>query len=166
MLLGPILTLTSAFFKLILQTDILSTSWIQISQRWVPQNPNDVTVIAWCCEATGHHLSHCWPRSISPRAGVKYSPSPKIHHFQSSTNTNTLLFLYNSNTLSERNQIQIRIWPQAWLLPYGVTRPHCTISQSPRPSAYTIETQSYGTTPVSDKYNLKWEMTGRNKSPS
>ena len=38
----------------------------------------------------------------------------QIHHFQSNTNTNTLLFLYDSNTLSERNQIQIRIWPQAW----------------------------------------------------
>ena len=37
----------------------------------------------------------------------------QISHFQSITNTNTL-FLYNPNTLSERNQIQIRIWPQTW----------------------------------------------------
>ena len=48
-------------------------------------------------------------------------------HIQSNTNTNTLLFPYNSNTLSERNQIQIRIWPQAstgtywnWIKPCGL----------------------------------------------
>ena len=43
---------------------------------------------------------------------IHFFPKIQIRYFQS--NTNTLLFLYNSNTLSERNQIQIRIWPQAW----------------------------------------------------
>ena len=25
-----------------------------------------VQVMAWCCQATSHYLSHCWPRSLSP----------------------------------------------------------------------------------------------------
>ena len=25
-----------------------------------------VQVMAWCCQATSHHLSQCWPRSLSP----------------------------------------------------------------------------------------------------
>ena len=25
-----------------------------------------VQVMAWCCQATSHYLSQCWPRSVSP----------------------------------------------------------------------------------------------------
>ena len=35
-----------------------------------------VRVIAWCCQATSHYLSHCWPRSLSPHENhLSYIPS-------------------------------------------------------------------------------------------
>ena len=39
--------------------------------RKIPQNLTDdkstlVQVMAWCCQATSHYLSQCWPRSMSP----------------------------------------------------------------------------------------------------
>ena len=30
-----------------------------------------VQVMAWCCQATSHYMSHCWPRSISPQCITK-----------------------------------------------------------------------------------------------
>ena len=38
----------------------------EITLRWMPQNlPNEesalVQVMAWCCQATSHYLSQCWP---------------------------------------------------------------------------------------------------------
>ena len=37
----------------------------------MPQDLTDdkstlVQVMAWCCQATSHYLSQCWPRSVSP----------------------------------------------------------------------------------------------------
>ena len=64
-------------------------------------------------------ISRRWdkPESINFQGWGQIHFFPKIqiqiHHFQSNTKTNTLLFLCNSNTLPERNQIQIRIWPRA-----------------------------------------------------
>ena len=63
--------------KCIVQTHfknyVLSTS-CEICLRWVLQNPiNDnstlVQEIAWYHQATSHHLSQCWPRSMLPYVG-------------------------------------------------------------------------------------------------
>ena len=37
---------------------------------WIPQNLTNenstlVQVMAWCCQATRHYLSQCWPRTLS-----------------------------------------------------------------------------------------------------
>ena len=39
--------------------------------RWMPRKLTDdkstlVQVMAWCCQATNHYLSQCWPSSMSP----------------------------------------------------------------------------------------------------
>ena len=43
----------------------------EIALRWMPLDFTDekstlVQVMAWCHQATGHYLSQCWPRSVSP----------------------------------------------------------------------------------------------------
>ena len=43
----------------------------EIALRWMPLDLTDdkstlVQVMAWCCQATSHYLSQCWPRSMSP----------------------------------------------------------------------------------------------------
>ena len=30
-----------------------------------------VQVMAWCCQATSHYLSQCWPRSLSPYGVIR-----------------------------------------------------------------------------------------------
>ena len=57
-------------FKLIPWTDI-SCAACKIVVRWIPQNSicdksTLVQVMAWCCQATSHYLSQCWPRSMLP----------------------------------------------------------------------------------------------------
>ena len=61
------------FFKLILQTTILSTT-CAIGLSLVPQNPIDVKstllqVMAWCHQAPSHNLSQCWPRRVGGWVG-------------------------------------------------------------------------------------------------
>ena len=55
---------TTVFFKLIFQINNLISS----CYRWMPMNPIDestlVQVMVWCCQATSHYLSQCWPRSM------------------------------------------------------------------------------------------------------
>ena len=36
--------------------------------RWMPSNDKStlVQVMAWCCQATSHYLSQCWPSLMSP----------------------------------------------------------------------------------------------------
>ena len=43
----------------------------EIALRWIPLDLTDdkstlVQVMAWCCQATSHYLSQCWPRSMLP----------------------------------------------------------------------------------------------------
>ena len=57
-------------FKLILVMDGWGIS-CEIVLTWTPQNLTDdkwtlVQVMAWCCQATSHYLSQCWPRSLWP----------------------------------------------------------------------------------------------------
>ena len=57
-------------FKLILVTNGWGI-YCEIALRWMSMNPTDdkstlVQVMAWCCQATSHYLSQCWPRSLSP----------------------------------------------------------------------------------------------------
>ena len=33
---------------------------------WTVDQSTLVQVMAWCCQATSHYLSQCWPRSLSP----------------------------------------------------------------------------------------------------
>ena len=56
-------------FKLILLNGGWGISY-EIAIRWMPLNLTDdkstlVLVMAWCCQATSHYLSQCWPRSLS-----------------------------------------------------------------------------------------------------
>ena len=87
----------------------LAPGHLQASWKLWPGNT------AWCLHNRFRKMmSHAFCQNDRPiGAGVKYTFPKKIKYtFQS--NTNTLLFPYNSNTPSERNQLQIRIWPQAW----------------------------------------------------
>ena len=57
-------------FKLISVTDGWGIS-CKIALRWMPLDLTDdestlVQVMAWCCQATSHYLSQCWPRFMSP----------------------------------------------------------------------------------------------------
>ena len=43
----------------------------EIALRWMPPGLSDdkstlVQVMAWCRQATSHHLNQCWPRSLPP----------------------------------------------------------------------------------------------------
>ena len=43
----------------------------ELALRWMSLDLTDdkstlVQVMAWCCQATSHYLSQCWPRSLSP----------------------------------------------------------------------------------------------------
>ena len=66
----------NVFFKLISWIDTLSNSCETVLKR-MPQNPSDdkstlVQVMAWCRQATGHYLSQCCPRSLSPYASLRW----------------------------------------------------------------------------------------------
>ena len=56
----------NVFIKLIMQNSSLSTSF-EIALRWMPQNfarkkSTLVQIMTWCCQATRHYRSKCWPR--------------------------------------------------------------------------------------------------------
>ena len=53
---------------------IILSYWVNFcydnALRWMPQDFTDcksalVQVMAWCCQATSHYLSQCWPSSVS-----------------------------------------------------------------------------------------------------
>ena len=57
-------------FKRILVIDSWGSS-CEIALMWMSLDLTDdpstlVQVMAWCCQATSHYLSQCWPRSQSP----------------------------------------------------------------------------------------------------
>ena len=57
-------------FKLI-STIIIRSIFCEMAIRWMLQYLTDdqsplVQVMAWCCQATSHYLSQCWPRSLLP----------------------------------------------------------------------------------------------------
>ena len=57
-------------FKLIVVIDCWGVS-TKIGIRWIQLDLTDdrstlVQVMAWCCQATSHYLSQCWPSPISP----------------------------------------------------------------------------------------------------
>ena len=62
------------FRKIIFKLTLVNGDWgisCEISLRWMPQDLTDdkstlVQVMAWCCQATSHYLSQCWPRSMLP----------------------------------------------------------------------------------------------------
>ena len=65
----------NSIFNLVLLIGILRSSYDN-ALRWMPQNITDdkaalVQVMAWCCQATSHYLSQCWPRSISPYGVIR-----------------------------------------------------------------------------------------------
>ena len=64
----------------------------EIALRWMPLDLTDdkstlVQVMAWCCQATSHYLSQCWPRSMSPNGVTRpqwvntLRPRQNGHHF-------------------------------------------------------------------------------------
>ena len=62
--------LKNVIFNLVLLIRIFRSSYDN-ALRWMPQDLTDdqstlVQVMAWCCQATSHYLSQCWPRSLSP----------------------------------------------------------------------------------------------------
>ena len=62
------------FRKVIFKLTEVNGGWgisYEIALRWMPLDFADdqstlVQVMAWCCQATSHYLSQCWPRSMSP----------------------------------------------------------------------------------------------------
>ena len=57
-------------FNLVLLSGIFRSSYDN-ALRWMSRDLTDdkstlVQVMAWCCQATNHYLSQCWPRSMSP----------------------------------------------------------------------------------------------------
>ena len=57
------------FFKHIMRTGLLSMI-CETGIRWEPRDPTYgvstlVSVIAWCRQASGHYIGHCWPWSMS-----------------------------------------------------------------------------------------------------
>ena len=60
--------------KVIFKQTLVNGGWgipYEIALRWMSQDRTDdksalVQVMAWCCQATSHYLSQCWPRSMSP----------------------------------------------------------------------------------------------------
>ena len=62
------------FRKVIFQLILVIDGWSisdKIVLKWMPMDLIDgkstlVQVMAWCCQATSHYLSQCWPRSLSP----------------------------------------------------------------------------------------------------
>ena len=61
------------FRKLIFQLILVNDGWsisCEIVLEWMSMDLTDgkltlVQVLAWCCQATSHYLSQCWPRSLS-----------------------------------------------------------------------------------------------------
>ena len=62
------------FRKVIFKLTLVNGGWgisYEIAIRWMPLDLTDdksplVQVMAWCCQATSHYLSQCWPRFMSP----------------------------------------------------------------------------------------------------
>ena len=60
----------NAIFNFVLLIGILRSPYNNALWR-MPPNITDgkstlVQVMTWCCQATSHYLSQCWPRSLSP----------------------------------------------------------------------------------------------------
>ena len=60
----------TAIFNLVLLIGIFTSSKDN-ALRWMPRELTDnkstlVQVMAWCCQATSHYLSQCWPCTMSP----------------------------------------------------------------------------------------------------
>ena len=62
------------FRLVILKLTLVNGGWgisYEIALRWMPLDLTDdksilVQVMAWCCQASSHYLSQCWPRSLMP----------------------------------------------------------------------------------------------------
>ena len=62
------------FRSLIFQIISMIDGWgisCELTRKWMSFDLIDdksilVQVMAWCCQATSHYLSQCWPRSLSP----------------------------------------------------------------------------------------------------
>ena len=68
--LGNLNQILYVIFKWILVIDGWDIS-CEIALRWMSLDfTNDQSILvqamAWCCQATSHYLSQCWPRSLSP----------------------------------------------------------------------------------------------------
>ena len=79
--------LKTAIFNLILLIGIFTSSKDN-ALRWMPRDLTDdkltlVQVMAWCCQATSHYLSQCWPSSMSPYGVTRpqwVKPSKPVVH--------------------------------------------------------------------------------------
>ena len=65
----------SVIYEHMLGMKFFSTSY-EIALRWMSQNrfhdkSTLVQVMAWCHQATSHHVSQCWPRSMWPYGVTK-----------------------------------------------------------------------------------------------
>ena len=56
----------SAISKHILQNKFMSTCCETVNPQNTTDGKSTLVQIAWCCPATNHHLSPCWPRSMPP----------------------------------------------------------------------------------------------------
>ena len=53
-------------FKLISRIDISWAFSMKLSQVFTNNQSILAQIMAWCCQATSHYRSQCWPRSMSP----------------------------------------------------------------------------------------------------
>ena len=64
----------SVIFRLIQKSSLATCCKIKL--RWMPKKSTLVQIMAWCCQATSHYLSQCWPRSIHVAILGSHIPKP------------------------------------------------------------------------------------------
>ena len=69
--LGDVAVISKLWFLKLISWTHITCAACKIVVRWIPQNSIDdkstlVQVMARCRQVTSHHLSQCWPRSMSP----------------------------------------------------------------------------------------------------
>ena len=75
----------TAIFHLVLLISIFTSSNDNVL-RWMPWDLTDgkstlIQVMAWCCQATSHYLSQCWPYGVTRPQWVKIAALYPIHCF-------------------------------------------------------------------------------------
>ena len=103
------------FRKVIFKLTLVNGGWgmsNEIALRWMPldfayDKSTLVQVMAWCRQATSHHLSQCWPRSMSPN-GVTRPQWVMVQCWLESKHVTIHFSLYQMN--DKLTSIQVMAW--------------------------------------------------------